>query len=82
MDRRNNPYAPGAGVQPPELSGRDRLIEDASIDMDRILNRRPAKGTMLLGLRGVGKTVLLNRLHDSAESKGFKTVKVEAPEWT
>jgi hypothetical protein len=80
MDRRNNPYAPGAGVQPPELSGRDRLIEDASIDMDRILNRRPAKGTMLLGLRGVGKTVLLNRLHDSAESKGFKTVKVEAPE--
>jgi hypothetical protein len=80
MDRRNNPYAPGAGVQPPELAGRDRLIEDASIDMDRILNRRPAKGMMLLGLRGVGKTVLLNRLHDLAGSKGFRTAKVEAPE--
>lgn len=80
MDRRNNPYAPGAGVQPPELAGRDRLIEDASIDMDRILNQRPAKGMMLLGLRGVGKTVLLNRLHDLAERKGFKTAKVEAPE--
>jgi hypothetical protein len=80
MDRRNNPYAPGAGLQPPELAGRDRLLEDAAIDMDRVLNRRPTKGMMLLGLRGVGKTVLLNRLHSLAEQKGFRTAKVEAPE--
>ena len=80
MDRRKNPYAPGAGLQPPELAGRDRLLEDAAIDMDRVLDRRPTKGMMLLGLRGVGKTVLLNRLHSMAEQKGFRTAKVEAPE--
>ena len=80
MDRRNNPYAPGAGLQPPELAGRDALLEDATIDMDRVLNARPTKGMMLLGLRGVGKTVLLNRLHGIAEQKGLRTVKVEAPE--
>jgi Cdc6-like AAA superfamily ATPase len=61
MDRRNNPYAPGAGLQPPELAGRDRLLADAKIDIDRLLGKRPIKGMMLLGLRGVGKTVLLNR---------------------
>lgn len=80
MDRRTNPYAPGAGLQPPELAGRDQLLEDATIDMDRVLDGRPTKGMMLLGLRGVGKTVLLNRLHGMAEEKGFRTVKVEAPE--
>ena len=80
MDRRNNPYAPGAGVQPPELTGRDQLIEEASIDMERILEQRPSNGLMLLGLRGVGKTVLLNRLHSIAIDKGFQTAKIEAPE--
>ena len=80
MDRRNNPYAPGAGLQPPELAGRDRLIDDVTIDMDRVLRRRPTKGLILLGLRGVGKTVLLNRLRAFADDKGFETAKVEAPE--
>ena len=80
MDRRNNPYAPGAGLQPPELAGRDRLIDDVTIDMDRVLRRRPTKGLILLGLRGVGKTVLLNRLRAFADDKGFQTAKVEAPE--
>ena len=80
MDRRNNPYAPGAGLQPPELAGRDRLIEDVTIDMDRVLARRPTKGLVLLGLRGVGKTVLLNRLRAFADDKGFETAKIEAPE--
>jgi hypothetical protein len=50
------------------------------IDMDRVLDGRPTKGMMMLGLRGVGKTVLLNRLHRMAEEKGFRTAKVEAPE--
>ncbi len=80
MDRTQNPYAPGAGLQPPELAGRDQLIEDVLIDMDRILIGRSSKSLMLLGLRGVGKTVLLNRLWREAESKGFKTAKIEAPE--
>ncbi len=80
MDRRNNPYAPGAGLQPPELAGRDKLIETATIDMERALAGRPTKGMMLLGLRGVGKTVLLNRLLAIANQNGFQTVKIEAPE--
>ena len=80
MDRRNNPFAPGAGLQPPELAGRDRLLEDVTIDMDRVLQRRPTKGLVLLGLRGVGKTVLLNRLRAFADDKGFETTKIEAPE--
>lgn len=80
MDRRRNPYAPGAGLQPPELAGRDRLIEDAIIDMERALAKRPTKGMILLGLRGVGKTVLLNRLFACAQEMGFATIKIEAPE--
>ena len=80
MDRRKNPYAPGAGLQPPELAGRNKLLEEAMIDMDRVLDARPTKGMMMLGLRGVGKTVLLNRLHGIAEEKGFRTANVEAPE--
>ena len=80
MDRRNNPYAPGAGLQPPELAGRDTLIETATIDMERAMAGRPTKGMMLLGLRGVGKTVLLNRLVAIANLNGFQTIKIEAPE--
>ena len=80
MDRRNNPYAPGVGLQPPELAGRDRLIEDVTVDMDRVLARRPTKGLVLLGLRGVGKTVLINPLRAFADDKGFETAKIEAPE--
>lgn len=80
MDRRRNPYAPGAGLQPPELAGRDKFIEDAIIDMERALAKRPTKGMMLLGLRGVGKTVLLNWLFASANEMGFETIKIEAPE--
>ncbi|MFM9852424.1 MAG: ATP-binding protein [Sphingomonadaceae bacterium] len=80
MDRAKNPYAPGAGLQPPELAGRDSLIAEALIDMERVLNGRSTKSLMLLGLRGVGKTVLLNRLFREAEKKGFQTAKIEAPE--
>ena len=62
MNRRDNPYAPGAGLQSPEPAGRDRLIESASTDMDPLLDHRAAQGMTLLGLRGVGKAVVLNRL--------------------
>jgi len=80
MDPRKNPYAPGAGLQPPELAGRNELLQQADVAMDRVLARRPTRGMMLLGLRGVGKTVLLNRLKRTAESKGFHAAKIESPE--
>jgi hypothetical protein len=80
MDPRKNPYAPGAGTPPPELAGRDDLIERAAIALDRIRAGRAARSLILHGLRGVGKTVLLNRMETEAEARGFACVKVEAPE--
>lgn len=80
MNPRTNPYAPGAGAPPPELAGRDGIIESASIALDRMRAGLVARSVMLVGLRGVGKTVLLNRLHNDAEAKGFVTVMLEAPE--
>ena len=80
MDPRLNPYAPGAGSPPPELVGRESVIEQASIALDRIRTGLVARSLMLTGLRGVGKTVLLNRLHNDAEAAGFATVMLEAPE--
>jgi hypothetical protein len=80
MDPRKNPYAPGAGTPPPELAGRDDIIERASIALDRIRDGRAARSLILYGLRGVGKTVLLNRIRIDAEARGFVTVAIEAPE--
>ena len=80
MDPRKNPYAPGAGTPPPELAGRNDLIERAAIALDRIRAGRAARSLILHGLRGVGKTVLLNRIENDAEARGFARVKVEAPE--
>lgn len=77
MDPRRNPYAPGAGIKPPEFAGREGLIEAADIAFDRVLNGLYAKDMILLGLRGVGKTVLLNHLHTLAKAKGFETVRFE-----
>ena len=80
MDARTNPYAPGAGTPPPELAGRDDLIEQAAIALDRIRDGLAAKSLLMVGLRGVGKTVLLNRMCRDAEYRGFTTVPLEAPE--
>lgn len=80
MDPVRNPFAPGAGAQPPELAGRDELRHDVEIALERIRRGRPAKSVMLVGLRGVGKTVLLDRLRDDAEADGIHTLRVEAPE--
>lgn len=80
MDPRSNPYAPGAGSPPPELAGRDALLERASIALDRIRGGLAAKSMLLVGLRGVGKTVLLNRIRNDAEARGFATIFIEAPE--
>lgn len=80
MDPRSNPFSPGAGSAPPELSGRDKVIEDVSIALHRIRNGRSAKSVLMVGLRGVGKTVLLNRLKNDAESEGLICVQFESPE--
>jgi len=80
MDRRRNPFAPGAGTRPPELAGREQIVEDASVALDRIKAGRSAKSQMLLGLRGVGKTVLLNEIARIADEHGYLTIQLEAPE--
>jgi hypothetical protein len=80
MDPRRNPYAPGAGTPPPELAGRDEVIERASIALHRIANGRAAQSLILYGLRGVGKTVLLNRMRLDAEDEGYVPAVIEAPE--
>ena len=80
MDPRRNPFAPGAGSPPPELAGREHLIERASIALDRIRAGRAARSVILYGLRGVGKTVLLNTIRHSAEADGMIAVAIEAPE--
>ncbi|HYA72909.1 MAG TPA: ATP-binding protein [Roseiarcus sp.] len=80
MDPRLNPYAPGAGAKPPALAGRDALLERAAIALDRIRSGRAARGLMLYGLRGVGKTVLLNEMRLHAEAEGVVAVSAEAPE--
>jgi hypothetical protein len=80
MDPATNPFAPGAGTAPPELAGRDELIDSVRIGIARIRAGRAAKSVLLVGLRGVGKTVLLDRMRDDAEAAGVHTVRIEAPE--
>lgn len=80
MDPVRNPFAPGAGSQPPELAGRDKIIAAADTALQRVLIGRPAQSQMLLGLRGVGKTVLLNKIEAIAEGHGYLTSFIEAPE--
>ncbi len=80
MDPVRNPFAPGAGSQPPELAGRDAIIQDAEIALQRILLGKHDKSQILLGLRGTGKTVLLNKIEQLAERHGHLTAYLEAPE--
>jgi hypothetical protein len=80
MDPASNPFAPGAGTTPPELAGRDELLQAVALAIMRIRLGRSAKSVLMIGLRGVGKTVLLNRMRDDAEAAGSQTVLIEAPE--
>lgn len=80
MDPVRNPYTPGAGTPPPELAGRDELIEQVRIAVERARLGRPTKSLLMVGLRGVGKTVLLDRMRDDAEAAGIHTLRLEAPE--
>lgn len=80
MDEVRNPFAPGAGSQPPELAGRDEILESARIAVERSIRRKPTQSQILLGLRGVGKTVLLNKIAHIAEGRSHFTSMIEAPE--
>jgi AAA ATPase domain len=80
MDPVHNPFAPGAGSAPPALTGRDAIRKDVDIRLKRLRLGRPAKSVMLVGLRGVGKTVLLDQMRKDAEGAGIQTVRIEAPE--
>jgi len=80
MDRLRNPFAPGAGNQPPELAGRQAILERAQYTLARAGLGRHAKSFMLIGLRGVGKTVLLNRILLMAQDQGLRALLVEAHE--
>lgn len=80
MDPYRNPFAPGAGSRPPELAGRDHILEAAKIACGRALLGRNPRSMMLLGLRGTGKTVLLNEIGRIAEEQGYFISKIEAPE--
>jgi hypothetical protein len=78
VDPVRNPYAPGAGQRPPELAGRDRELEMFDVVLERIARGRPERSLVLTGLRGVGKTVLLNTLRSQAISRLWGTGKIEA----
>ncbi len=80
MDAIKNPFSPGAGSPPPELVGRESILESARILFGRIMEKRPEKSILLTGLRGVGKTVLLNEIDRLAIKMGYRTVVVEAHE--
>lgn len=80
MDPIKNPFSPGAGSPPPELVGRDHALEEARILLGRIMQKRPEKSMLLTGLRGVGKTVLLNEIELLAKKSNYHTIFIEAHE--
>lgn len=80
MNPINNPFSPGAGAPPPELVGRDSLLEQARILLGRVKQKRSEKSLLLTGLRGVGKTVLLNDIERMAKAEGYQTILLEAHE--
>jgi hypothetical protein len=78
VDPVRNPYAPGAGQRPPELAGRDREISQFGVVLERVARGRPERSMVLTGLRGVGKTVLLNTFRSMAMQRLWGTGKIEA----
>jgi hypothetical protein len=82
MDARNNPYAPGAGTKPPALVGRDQEIESFSVLLDRLSAGRTDQSMIVTGLRGVGKTVLLNTFEDMAVERDWVRVYKECEDST
>ncbi|MCK5689474.1 ATP-binding protein [Myxococcota bacterium] len=80
MDPIKNPFSPGAGTPPPELAGRNDVLEQTRILLGRVKQKRPEKSILLTGLRGVGKTVLLNEMERMAQAAEYRTILIEAHE--
>ena len=80
MDPRTNPFSPGAGNIPRVLAGRDELIRDIDIELERCKNGYHYRGYIMVGLRGVGKTALLNKFSNDMEGKDFWVASAETPE--
>ena len=78
MNEADNPYAPGAGTRPPELAGRDEVLRKSDVAIARVQRGRSFKSFMFVGLRGVGKTVLLNEVRRKADAADCATILVEA----
>ncbi|WP_028535395.1 AAA family ATPase [Paludibacterium yongneupense] len=78
MDKIRNPFSPGAGSPPPELAGREGVLEQARVLLGRVKAGRPEKSMLLTGLRGVGKTVLLNEIERMAQAAGYRSLLIEA----
>ena len=80
MDHIKNPFSPGAGSPPPELVGRDHILEKSRVLLGRAREGRSEKSLLLVGLRGVGKTVLLNEIERITRETGYHTIALEAHE--
>ena len=80
MDALRNPFSPGAGSQPPELAGRTEVLATIRTALARVKAGAFSRSSILVGLRGVGKTVLLNRARELAEEHGYLSIFVEAHE--
>ncbi|MGC8541255.1 MAG: ATP-binding protein [Phycisphaerae bacterium] len=80
MDEITNPFSPGAGSRPPALAGREEILHQARILLERVKQGRPEKSILLTGLRGVGKTVLLNAIERMAANTGYHTLAIEGRE--
>lgn len=80
MDPVRNPFVPGAGTAPPKLAGREGVLVRTKTTLQRVMKRRNSKSFIVVGLRGVGKTVLLNQVYDTADELGFFALQIEARE--
>ena len=77
MDARLNPYTPGAGTRPPALTGRDRQIDQFALLLERLQVGQSERSLLIDGLRGVGKTVLLNTFKEMGQERGWYAAKLE-----
>src|ERR1700685_4156450 len=80
VDPVRNPYSPGAGTRPPALVGREREIDAMDVTLQRLRLGRDGRSEMLTGLRGVGKTVMLNEFEQLADARGYFHEHVEVGE--
>lgn len=78
MDMTTNPYTPGAGTPPPILAGRTALLNEAKLALNRIRIGRHAQSFVAVGLRGVGKTVIVNEVQKLADNSGYQSIYIEA----